>query len=181
MSEIICETGRIVEVGAGYVFRTLHYYSHIVLERTGGEVVRLEHVVADDFLVPSLHIGEIGTIAFVNRKIHVSKEFNNLPIKNAILGFADERGYVPPKEPHRSLLPHFCLGLAAFGFILFLLTRGSAFPFAWGFVSWAMILSFGAIGLTNINNAKKAAALHSALIKKFESMGFKSRASVVYG
>ncbi|WP_117196407.1 hypothetical protein [Rhizobium terrae] len=180
MSAIVFESGRIVEIGAGYVYRSLHHYSHIVLQRDDNSVVRLEHVITDDFLVPSLAVGRTGTIAFVNRKVHLSKEFNNLPIKNAILGFADERGYVAPREAHQSILPKVCLGIAALGLLLFLFTRSSSFPFAWGFISVAMIIPFGAIGLTHLNNGKNAKALRDEVIKRFEVLGFKSQASVVY-
>lgn len=180
MTKLLSETGKFIEIGSGKTLGAMRYYSHILMQRDDETIIRLEHVATDDFIEPSIRIGGKGTIVFLNRTAHFAQSQMNVPVRNGIVGFADETGYLPPKESPKNYLPHFFLTIAAGALIMFMMTRDSSHPFLTGFVSLSFLVMFGSIGGIHLRGMKKADALRADVITFFERAGLKPQASIVY-
>ena len=180
MVKVSYETGKVQEIGSGFVHGKIHYHSHVLLKRDDGEVVRLEDVAVDDYIDDAVKVGRSCTIAFINRKVRLPKPFDNQVIRNAIVGVAASDGYVAMNARAKSYYPYLSLGIAGLGALLIMLTRDSYHPTAWLFIGSLMVIIFGLVGLANVNTVKNTNGVRDEIIRRFESLGSKPQASVVY-
>ncbi len=181
MVKVSYESGQVQEIGSGLIHGKLHYHSHLLLKRDDGQVVRLEDVAIDDYIEAAVKVGRPCTIAFINRKLRLPKPFDNQLIRNVIVGVAASDGYVAMNERQQNYYPHLSFAIAALGVLLILMTRDSYHPIAWLFIGSLMTIMFGLVGLANMNTVKNTNGVRDEIIRRFESLGSKPQASVVYG
>jgi hypothetical protein len=162
-------------------FGKVHYHSHLLLKREDGQTVRLEDVAVDDYIEAAVKVGRTCTIAFVNRRMQLPAQGNNQIIRNGIIGVAAADGYVALHERPKNYFPHLSLGIAGLGVLLILMTRGGYHPTAWLFIGSVIVIAFGLVGLANLNTVSNTNDVRDEIIGKFESLGSKPQASIVYG
>lgn len=181
MVTVSYESGEIQEIGSGFIYGKMHYHSHLLLKRDDGQVVRLEDVAVDDYIDAAVKVGRPCTVAFINRKLRLPKPFDHQVIRNAIVGVAASDGYVAMNARAKNYYPHLSFGIAGLGALLIIITRDSYHPTAWFVLGALMVILFGLVGLANVNTVKNTNGLRDEIIRRFESLGSKPQASVVYG
>jgi len=180
MVTVSCEIGEIQEIGSGFVYGKMHYHSHLLLKREDGQVVRLEDVAVDDYIETAVKAGRPCTLAFINRKIRLPKPFDHQIVRNTIVGVAASNGYVTMNGRAQNYYPHLSFGIAALGILLIMMTRDSYHPTAWLVLGALMVILFGLVGLANVNTVKNTNSVRDEIIRRFESLGSKPQASLVY-
>jgi len=163
------EKGTITEVGASEFDNASRLYSHFLIQREDGKVVKVTNAMAESGVSPNISVGSSGCFAIVGRRTM----FGLGPRKNGVVGFGNEAGFVTANMPRLAALVFVVPLLLLFSAMMVLALLGGA-------VVGIILLPFVLLLLWVLRIFFRVRSLIAKVQRDFAAMGMIDNTAKVY-